>query len=54
MARELAAEPGAPRMPGDPRDECDAERRAAGIPIEPQLMREFAAWSQRLGTTPLD
>ena len=49
MARALAAEPGAPRMPGDPELEAQAKRRVEGIPIEPGLAAEMRAWSTRLG-----
>jgi ureidoglycolate dehydrogenase (NAD+) len=48
MARALAAEPGSPRMPGDPELEVAAERTRDGIPIEPGLRAEIAAWSARL------
>ena len=36
MARDLAAEPGAPRMPGDPEIDVAAQRGRDGIPIEPE------------------
>ena len=49
MARALAAEPGAPRMPGDPELAAQARRRIAGIPIEPGLAAEMRSWSARLG-----
>ncbi len=49
MARALAAEPGAPRMPGDPELAAQAKRRVEGIPIEPGLTAEMRAWSSRLG-----
>ena len=49
MAVELAAEPGAPRMPSDPEHDCEAERSRAGVPIEPGLAEQFRAWSARLG-----
>ena len=52
MAHTLAAEPGAPRMPGDPERDCEAERRRTGIPVEPQLARQMHDWSQRLGVPP--
>ncbi len=53
MAREARAQPrvqGAKEIlvPGDP-EYRTAERRAAGIPIEPGLWLEFASWSNRLG-----
>ena len=48
MARELAAEPGAPRMPGDPEREHERERLRDGIPIEPALLQEMRDWSARL------
>ena len=49
MAHALAAEPRAPRMPGDPEHDCAAERRRTGIPVEPQLARQMHDWSVRLG-----
>jgi len=49
MARALADEPGSPLMPGDPEIEVAAERSEAGIPIEPGLRTQIAAWSERLG-----
>jgi ureidoglycolate dehydrogenase (NAD+) len=49
MARALAAEPGSPRMPGDPEYGAEARRRIDGIPIEPGLADEMRAWSARLG-----
>jgi len=48
MARELAAQPGQPRMPGDPELAREAERRARGIPVEPGLWAEIQDWSRRL------
>jgi ureidoglycolate dehydrogenase (NAD+) len=49
MARALAAEPGAPRVPGDPELAAQAKRRVEGIPIEPGLVAEMRSWSARLG-----
>lgn len=49
LARELAAEPGAPKMPGDPETAVAARRAQAGIPIEPGLAEQFRTWSARLG-----
>jgi ureidoglycolate dehydrogenase (NAD+) len=49
MAAELAAEPGSPRMPGDPERDHERERRAAGIPVEPELLAEMRRWSEALG-----
>jgi ureidoglycolate dehydrogenase (NAD+) len=49
MARELAAEPGAPLMPGDPEQAVAARRGRDGIPIEPGLAEQFRACGQRLG-----
>lgn len=49
MARSLAAEPGSPRMPGDPELEAEARRLREGIPIEPGLRAEMRTWSGRLG-----
>jgi ureidoglycolate dehydrogenase (NAD+) len=52
MARELAAEPGAPRMPGDPERAVAAQRGHDGIPIEPGLAEAFRAVSARLSLNP--
>lgn len=52
MARELAEQPGNPRMPGDPEREAAAHRGAEGIPIEPGLWSEMSAWSERLRVPP--
>jgi ureidoglycolate dehydrogenase (NAD+) len=49
MASELAAEPGAPLMPGDPECAVAAQRGRDGIPIEPGLAGQFASCSARLG-----
>ena len=49
MAQDLAAEPGAPRLPGDPEIEVAAQRGRDGIPIEPGLVEQFRACGQRLG-----
>lgn len=49
MAADLAAEPGQPRMPGDPERDHEARRRADGIPVEPGLLQEMRRWSERLG-----
>jgi ureidoglycolate dehydrogenase (NAD+) len=49
IARALAAEPGSPKMPGDPERDAEARRRAEGIPIEPGLAAEMRSWSDRLG-----
>jgi len=49
MARDLAAEPGAPLMPGDPEVAVAAERGRDGIPIEPGLAEQFRTWGARLG-----
>lgn len=48
MAAELAAEPGSPRLPGDPEAAHEQQRLAAGIPIEPQLALQMRDWSIRL------
>jgi ureidoglycolate dehydrogenase (NAD+) len=48
MARELAEQPGNPRVPGDPELETAARRGTRGIPIEPGLWAEMAIWSERL------
>jgi ureidoglycolate dehydrogenase (NAD+) len=49
MAQELAAEPGSPRLPGDPEIEVAAQRSRDGIPIEAGLAEQFRACSARLG-----
>jgi ureidoglycolate dehydrogenase (NAD+) len=49
MARDLAAEPGAPKMPGDPELGVASERASNGVPIEPGLAQQFRSWSARLG-----
>jgi ureidoglycolate dehydrogenase (NAD+) len=49
MARDLAGEPGAPMMPGDPELAVAAQRTRDGVPIEPQLAEQFRSWSARLG-----
>lgn len=48
LARMLADEPGAPRMPGDPELEVQAQRRIEGIPVEPGFAVEIERWSERL------
>ena len=52
MARDLAAEPGAPLMPGDPELAVAAQRERDGIPVEPGLALQFRRWSERLGVAP--
>jgi ureidoglycolate dehydrogenase (NAD+) len=52
MARELAAEPGSPRMPGDPERDQENRRLRDGIPVEPELARQLLAWSGRLKLDP--
>jgi ureidoglycolate dehydrogenase (NAD+) len=52
MARELAAEPGAPRVPGDPELDRQAQRLRDGIPVEPGLALQMRDWSSRLGVPP--
>jgi ureidoglycolate dehydrogenase (NAD+) len=49
MARDLASEPGAPLMPGDPEIAVAAQRSRSGIPVEPGLADQFRSWSARLG-----
>ena len=48
MARALAAQPGQVLLPGDPELAVQAQRRSAGIPVEPGLRAEILAWSERL------
>jgi ureidoglycolate dehydrogenase (NAD+) len=52
VAAALAAEPGAPRMPGDPERDHEVARLAQGIPIEPVLAQQFRDWSGRLELEP--
>jgi len=52
MAAELAAQPGQPRMPGDPEQAAQVSRLRGGIPVEPGLWQEFLLWSTRLRTPP--
>ena len=49
MAHELAAEPGAPKVPGDPELQRQRERLIQGIPVEPVLAQQMRQWSERLG-----
>jgi len=49
MATELAAEPGAPRMPSDPEHDSEAERLRVGIPVEDGLIEMCRGWSAKLG-----
>lgn len=54
MAREARAQPvaqaqGEVLVPGDPEYRCEAGRRAEGVPLEPELVVQMQAWSQRLG-----
>ncbi len=49
MARDLADEPGAPMMPGDPEIAVAAVRSRDGVPIEPGLAEQFRSWGARLG-----
>jgi ureidoglycolate dehydrogenase (NAD+) len=53
MAITLAAQPGAPQMPGDPELAAQANRKEQGIPVEPGLWAEFAQWSSLLGVQKL-
>jgi ureidoglycolate dehydrogenase (NAD+) len=48
MARELAAEPGSPKLPGDPELQRERDRRRDGIPVEPVLATQMRQWSERL------
>lgn len=49
LAQELAAEPGSPRLPGDPEIDVAAQRSRDGIPIEAGLAEMFRAVSARFG-----
>jgi ureidoglycolate dehydrogenase (NAD+) len=53
MALALAAEPGAPQMPGDPELAAQARRKAHGIPVEPGLLAEIDQWTKALGVESL-
>lgn len=48
MARALAAQPVEVLLPGDPELAVQAQRRSAGMPVEPGLRAEILAWSERL------
>lgn len=52
LARALSAEPGSPRLPGDPELEEEQARRRDGVPVEPGLAAEMQIWSARLGIKP--
>jgi ureidoglycolate dehydrogenase (NAD+) len=52
MARDLADEPGAPLLPGDPELAVAAQRGRDGVPIEPGLAEQFRVCGARLGTAP--
>lgn len=52
LAASLSAEPGAPRLPGDPERAHEAARRRDGIPVEPGLAAQMQEWSGRLGVAP--
>ena len=52
MASALAAEPGSPRMPGDPELAHEAQRTVDGIPVEPVLAGQMREWSARLRVAP--
>lgn len=53
MAHALAAEPGSPRMPGDPELDCEVVRRRQGVPIEPGLAAQMRTWSAALSLSML-
>lgn len=53
VAQALCAEPGSPRMPGDPELDQERIRHQQGIPIEPVLAQQFQAWGERLGVPAL-
>jgi ureidoglycolate dehydrogenase (NAD+) len=52
MAQALAAEPGAPRMPGDPEADHERHRLEEGIPVEPGLAAQFRELSAQLTLEP--
>ncbi len=45
----LKAQPGDIQYPGEPEGRREAERRSAGIPVEPGLWADMQQWSARLG-----
>ena len=45
----LKSQPGDIQYPGEPEVRREAERRAAGIPVEPGLWADMQQWSDRLG-----
>ncbi|MBS3989984.1 MAG: Ldh family oxidoreductase [Dethiobacter sp.] len=53
MATALAAEPGSPRLPGEPELAAQVLRRCHGIPVEPGLAAQMRDWSNRLGLNSL-
>ena len=48
MADDVVRSGDAVRLPGDPELRADSERRARGIPIEPQALADMREWSTRL------
>ncbi|MCU0768588.1 MAG: Ldh family oxidoreductase [Burkholderiaceae bacterium] len=53
LADELPREPGQVQLPGDPELRSERTRRGSGIPFESGALADMAAWSERLGVTPL-
>ena len=49
MADDVVRAGDAVQVPGDPELRADGERRARGIPIEPQALADMREWSARLG-----
>jgi ureidoglycolate dehydrogenase (NAD+) len=49
MIATLRRQPGDVQYPGEPEERRQALRARDGIPVEPGLWEEFAAWSARLG-----
>ena len=48
MADDVVRSGDAVMLPGDPELRADSERRARGIPIEPQALADMREWSTRL------
>lgn len=49
MSEDLVKDGGAIQLPGDPELRAEQERRARGIPVEPQALADMRDWSARLG-----
>lgn len=49
MGEDVLRSGGAVQLPGDPELRAERERRADGIPVEPQALADMKNWSTRLG-----